>query len=194
VRNAWFIYDTMLWYLNGKTSPPSHLVKQKIVREYAKKLGIDILVETGTYLGDMVDAHKDCFKEIYSIELHAALHERATKRFSKFPHIHILRGDSGVILPDLLSSMSRACLFWLDAHYSGGITAKGDVETPIVKEVQSILNHSVLDHAILIDDARSFDGLDGYPKLEKLEELVIASQTELVVEVENDIIRIHRPL
>lgn len=57
----------------GKPIPPPHLIKQETVKEYAHKFSIDILIETGTYLGDMVFAMKDVFSQIYSIELDSDL-------------------------------------------------------------------------------------------------------------------------
>jgi hypothetical protein len=49
--------------------PPPHIVKQQTLRSYSKKFGLNILVETGTLHGDMVEAMKKDFERIYSIEL-----------------------------------------------------------------------------------------------------------------------------
>jgi hypothetical protein len=82
-------------------------------------------------------------------------------------------------------------LFWLDGHYSGGITAKGPLDTPIVKELDSILNHSVTGHVILIDDARCFVGENDYPTIDELREILHTERPRWVFEVKDDIIRIH---
>jgi hypothetical protein len=42
--------------MQGKPVPPPHFVKQSVVRKYAKKFRIEVLVETGTYHGAMVEA------------------------------------------------------------------------------------------------------------------------------------------
>ena len=197
---SWFlrrfrsIFDVWRWRLEGKPAPPPHTVKQRTVKEYAKRFDLKILIETGTCLGDMINATRRTFNTIYSIELDDSLYERVKKKFSKFPHIHILHGDSGKILPDILSSISQPCLFWLDAHYSGGITAKGDRETPILEELQCILNHRILDHVILIDDARCFVGQKDYPIVDEVRALVSNYRPDWIVEVEYDIIRVHRRL
>jgi uncharacterized protein with ACT and thioredoxin-like domain len=49
--------------------PPGEQVKQRYVREYGSRFGIEVLVETGTFMGDMINAVKKDFKSIYSIEL-----------------------------------------------------------------------------------------------------------------------------
>lgn len=99
------------WYKTGKPVPPPHFIKQEIVEYYARKFFIDILVETGTYLGGMIDAMKDSFNEIYSIELDSSLYMKAKKRFVNIKNIHIIQGDSSKILPELLASIDQPCLF-----------------------------------------------------------------------------------
>ncbi|KKK99589.1 hypothetical protein LCGC14_2631260 [marine sediment metagenome] len=118
------------WFESDITHPP-HILKQKIVKLYAKKFSIKTFVETGTYLGEMIDATKKKFKKIYSIELDDDLFKNAKKKFSKYNHISIIQGDSSDVLPIIISKIKQPCLFWLDAHYSSGITAKGEIETPI---------------------------------------------------------------
>jgi len=81
----------------------------------------------------------------------------------------------------------------LDAHFSGGITSKGDLETPIVTELSHILTHPcAADHVVLIDDARLFVGANDYSTLEGLIALVSSFQPQSECTVEADIIRIHR--
>lgn len=177
----------------GKGTIP-HRIKQKTVLGYATQYSISTLVESGTYLGDMVDAVKRYFRTIYSIELDEGLHERAKRKFGQFHHILLLRGDSAQVLPRVMDRIHEPCLFWLDAHYSGGITAKGELETPIIHELRQILSHPLAaKHVILIDDARNFVGANDYPTLQQVENLVYMTSPTSVVEVEDDIIRIHQP-
>jgi len=44
-------------------------VKQRTVEHYGKTFFLQVLIETGTYQGDMVEAMKDIFDKIFSIEL-----------------------------------------------------------------------------------------------------------------------------
>jgi hypothetical protein len=154
------------WGARGKTPPAPSLLKQRIVLDYASRFKPRTLVETGTYYGNMISACKGAFERIYSIELGESFYARARKRFAGDPRIAILQGDSGEQLAVVLKEVKGGCLFWLDAHYSGGLTAKGSVETPIERELGLIFAHPFRDHIILIDDAHCFDGTHDYPVLD----------------------------
>jgi len=181
------------WEKSDKMGPPPHLVKREIVKEYGRKFNLDTLVETGTYTGEMILAAKNYFKDIFSIELSDELCFETKKKFRGFSNVHIVCGDSAKVLPDILKSIKRPCLFWLDAHYSGGITKKGSVETPIVEELKAIFNHYVEGSVILIDDARCFRGENDYPTLKWMRDYVLSRRPFLDFTVENDIIRIYSP-
>lgn len=191
IKSLWWRKELREWERKGKRGPLPYLLKQRVIKEYAHKFSLKTFIETGTYLGDMVKAVSDTFNRIISIEIDPWLAERAKKRFSIYPHISILQGDSRQLLPGLLASMGQPCLFWLDAHYSGGITAKSEVETPIEQELRCILSHFA-EHVILIDDARNFVGTNDYPTLQAVRDLVNELRPGWVVEVNDDIIRIHR--
>ena len=183
--------EVLVWEKKGRPIPPPHVYKQKTVKQYAKLFSIMTFIESGTYRGEMVEAVKTTFDRIYSIELDSALYETAKRRFSKSKSITIIKGDSGRVLPKLLKSIKSPCLFWLDAHYSSGITARGELETPIMKELQCILNHSIKKHVTLIDDASCFVGQNDYPTIEELERFVFNINPNLVIKIENNIIRVH---
>ncbi len=165
--------------------------KQDAVLAAKKQFTPDIFIETGTYLGDMVYAMQGYFERLYSIELSTELYQNAKKRFAAQPHITILNGDSGAILSELMATIHEPVLFWLDAHYSAGITAKGDLDTPISKELEIIFNHPVTNHVILIDDARLFVGKDSYPTIAALEKLVADHGAKYDLSVSDDIIRLY---
>ena len=180
------------WEKQGRPSPPPHIVKEELIKDYAKTFNTQVLIETGTYLGDMVHAMKKSFSKIISFELDHNLATQAQKRFATDNHIQIIKGDSGKLLGNHIASINEPCLFWLDGHYSGGITAKGTLETPIKNELSAILSHPVDGHVILIDDARCFNGANDYPTLEELQEFVAARKPEHKFTVEHDVIRIHK--
>ncbi len=183
-------YDYFRWIKRGKTGPAPHICKQATIRGYAKKYGLKTLVETGTYLGSMVNAMKGEFDEIVSIELDQKLSEMARRRFASYGHVSILQGDSAKILPKLLGDVKKPCLFWLDGHYSGGITAKGPIETPVVQELLGILRHCVDGCVVLVDDARDFNGERDYPTLAEIRQLIGEHRPDWKIEVKDDIIRI----
>jgi len=182
----------LLWKLQGRPVPAPHAVKQMINKYYAAKFKPRVFIETGTYMGEMIDSILNIFPKIISIEFDPKLAQRAQSRFSSEPHVTILQGDSGEILPKLLAEINGPCLFWLDAHYSGGVTAHADQETPIIREIKTILDHPCADHVILIDDAREFTGSKDYPTLEELRQIIHQKRKEWQMVVEADIIRIHK--
>jgi hypothetical protein len=165
------------------------LIKQQTVRRYAEGAGIATLVETGTYLGDMVEFQRKAFKKIYSIELSTDLWRAAVERFKPYPHISIRQGDSGTVLREIVPALTEPALFWLDAHYSEGFTARGKKDCPIVEELDAILAYSHLSHVILIDDARCFSGLHDYPTVDELKLLIGSRDSRYNITVECDIIR-----
>jgi hypothetical protein len=168
--------------------PQPHLVKQRIIREYAERFGLRCLVETGTYMGDMVAAMRRTFDQVYSIELDRVLYERASWRFKNDPHVHLYFGDSATILGEVIPVLSGPTLFWLDGHYSAGVTAKGATETPVRAELLHVLADTRWRHVALIDDARCF-GTGDYPSVDELRALV-NTQPYLSLEVAEDVIRI----
>lgn len=185
-------YGLLKWYLRGRPSPPPYLYKRKIIKRYSKKHTIDILIETGTYYGDTIEELKNNFKKIFSIELDRELYQMARTKFDKYSHIKIFNGDSGEILKHILDTVSEKSIFWLDGHYSAGVTAKGDLNTPIIKELATILNHQNKEHIILIDDARCFNGENDYPTINQLEDYVHSINKNLLITTKFDIIRITR--
>jgi hypothetical protein len=178
------------WQATGCPAPPPHAVKQKTVREAARVHRLRVLVETGTFRGDMVEAMRPHFDRVVSIELGDEMYRRAAERFAGFQTVQILHGDSGVVLHQVLETLDEPALFWLDGHYSEGDTARGDVDTPILDELDHILRHHVPGHVVLVDDARLFDGTGHYPTVAQIAETVRVRRPSASVEVVNDVIRI----
>lgn len=182
-------FQLLEWQKRGCPIPPPDIIKQITVQEYQQKYGYTTLVETGTYLGDMVEAQKNKFKKIISVELSIDLFDKAQRRFNSEKNIIILQGDSGELLPVILKDIIEPAIFWLDAHYSTGITAKGNKECPIFEELDAIFNNKKYNHIILIDDARCFIGRGDFPTVEKLTRYIRSKNENYKVEIKNDIIR-----
>lgn len=178
------------WEQQGRPIPPPAVYKQDTLRAYGRQFGTTIFVETGTYFGDTVRALQDQFQRLYSVELSADLARLAKERFRGDPHVTIFQGDSGAALPGILAEIREPCLFWLDGHYSEGVTALGKHATPILSELETIFRHAVKGHVILIDDARQFGTEKGYPRLEELRALAAKGRPDLQFEVKDDIIRL----
>ena len=180
------------WEKAGANGAMPNYGKQQLVIDYIRRFSPSTFVETGTYKGKMVYAVMPYINKIYSIELNETHYQNACKRFTGYHNIHIIPGQSGEVLPGLLNNIENGCVFWLDAHYSKGSTAKGELETPIMQELECILNHrKANEHVILIDDAACFTGENDYPLLENLKKFILNIYPDWIFEVKNDIIRAH---
>lgn len=180
------------WLLVGKPLPPPHSVKQRAIREYGKRYGLSTLIETGTYKGDMVMAQIHNFETIYSIEVSPELCEKAKARFKPYPHVTILQGDSGKVLHEIVPKLDKPALFWLDGHYFGGISARGETDCPILQELDAVFS-SPYAHILLIDDAMCFTG-EGrwaeYPTMERLQEYILTRRPGSKIEVRDNLTRV----
>jgi len=177
------------WEQQGKPVPAPGVRKQQIIRAYQAKYNVHTLVETGTFLGDMIAAQLPDFSRLITIELSERLYRDACNRFKKHSKVEVYQGDSGKVLPEILPTIKEKALFWLDGHYSAGITALGDKYSPILEELEAIFKYD-LGHILLIDDARGFNGEQGYPTLPELEQIVKSKNPAYSIVVEDDIIRV----
>lgn len=180
-------YQISEWNKRGQNIPVPHAIKQELIIRYKNKHKINTLVESGTYFGDMVWAQRNNFDKIYSIELNKDLSEFSQKRFKRNKHIEIIFGDSGKIMPILIEELSQKTLFWLDGHFSAGITSRGDKDCPIAEEMKAILSSNI-EHVVLISNARCYTGQRDYPSLEGLSQFILQSSPESKIHVENDCI------
>ena len=177
------------WTRAGRPVPAPPIVKQRVVKRALRTHALDTVIETGTFTGEMVAALVGCARRIVSIELDDALYEAAVRRFAHAPGVELLHGDSARLLAPLVKELSRPALFWLDGHYTGPGSARTDVASPIVREIETILAHPMPGHVVLIDDAREFTGQDGYPTINALRDMVRRVQPRAEFVVEDDIIR-----
>jgi len=145
------------WASRGFAAPsPPHVKRATLSR-----LGIPeaTWVETGTFLGDTTALLALRARHVHSIEPEPKLCARAQARFARTPNVEIHGGLSEEILPALLSRLEGDICFWLDGHYSAGVTFKGPKDTPIAEELAAIeavaprLGRLV----VLVDDVRCFD-------------------------------------
>jgi len=188
-RRAKGTYDEARWVLARRTGPPPSSFKRRVLRQAADRHALRILVETGTYKGDTVATLRHRFDRIVSIELSPFYAERARRRFAPDANVAILEGDSADVLLEVVEGLRQPALFWLDGHWSGGDTARGTVGSPVSTEVDIVLR-SPYPHVVLIDDARCFDGSDGYPKLVDLQDLVRRLRPDAAVEIRHDAVSI----
>jgi predicted O-methyltransferase YrrM len=146
------------------SEPTRH--KHSVLRSAAREHGLRILVETGTYTGETAWAFRREFDRIDTIEVEPALARLARIRFARTSSVHVHQGDSARVLPQILSSLDRPALFWLDAHPHTDRSAN-DAPVPLVAELTAIAAHPVRGHIVLVDDMRLM-GSAGFPSIDDL--------------------------
>lgn len=181
------------WEAKGRPLPLPDLRKHAVLRDYAENYRLKTMVETGTYRGDTVEAMKETFERIVTIELSPKYYRRARERFAPDPNVELIQGDSGDVLGQVMKTIDQPTLFWLDGHYSGGETAMGECSTPIYKELSHVLQNQEMHHVIVIDDACCFGDSPAYPTIDALKDFVHAKNPDLNIEVKDDMIRITPP-
>jgi hypothetical protein len=124
-------------------------------KELFQKYMNPVFIETGSLVGDGIQhALNAGFKTVYSIELSKALYDICVNRFKSYDNVHIILGDSSKELDLLLNMIKEPATFWLDGHDSGGGTARGEIESPLMQELEIISKHPIKTHTLIIDDLR----------------------------------------
>ncbi|KAF0219372.1 MAG: type 11 [Geobacteraceae bacterium] len=157
----------------------------------------ETFIESGTFMGHTAMLAADFFEKVHSIELSPELYDKAVKRFENNRKVSLHFGDSAVVLPQILKDIEGFSLFWLDGHYSDGITAKGQKNTPIIEELQAIKHAGRKDVFLLIDDIRFFQKpaaglpthstLSGYPTIGELCDAIVEVNADLKLAIIGDI-------
>jgi hypothetical protein len=178
------------WERRNEPVPPPNSFKAETVTRYGKKYNYEVLIETGTFRGRMIDAQKHNYKKIMSIEIDKQFHADAVEKFKAYPHIRCCLGDSGKLLKEIIGDIDKPAILWLDAHYNGKSEEKLETECPIFGEIDAVFGSGNLKHVMLIDDARLFVGKNDYPTVPELIDYIKKKHPSYSVEVSNDIIRV----
>ena len=156
--------------------------KADIIKDFGKRFKLDILVETGTWRAMTVHRCFHSFRKIFTIELDPELAGQAKSDFQNAGHVHVIEGDSGQMLYNVLKIVQEPCLLFLDAH-------NGTASTPVMTEIAVAFMLLRDKSVILIDDMRDFRGTNGYPTVVELVEGLKKVLPHYVVEVKDDILR-----
>jgi hypothetical protein len=177
-------HDVLHYVVEGSPAPPPHPVKMATIGLYQKLSGYKVFVETGTLVGETVEAASKLFKECHSIELSEKHHNIARDRLKGKENVKLHLGSSDEILPKLLHKISQPAVVWLDAHHSGDDTA-GEGMDPLKAELEALLKYTRKKHIILVDDARGL----GVTK-EDLSKIIQSFGSAYHASVLNDSVRI----
>lgn len=99
------------------------------IREATK--GIDICVETGTYLGGTTKRFASMFKKVHTIEYLPENFNKAKQHLQGCENVIQHLGDSATQLPFVLKRIrAEKCFFFLDAHWQN--------DCPLIDELKAI--------------------------------------------------------
>lgn len=126
-------------------------------------------IETGTYGGETSRALASLGFKVHTIEISESISAAVFPKLEAMG-IKCYLGDSAEILPTLIDALrasgETSANFWLDGHWSGGITGTAEGhETPIVAELQAIRarRQSLERVVVAVDDVRCFGNDPAYP-------------------------------
>jgi len=112
-------------------------------------------IESGTFLGQTIFPFEPYFNNLYTVEIKEDLFQNAKKMYTG-NKIHFYHGDSGNVFKDIIPEIKGKSIIFLDAHWSCGITGKGEKDVPLYEELQCIINYHKDEAVIIIDDVRLF--------------------------------------
>jgi len=149
--------EFLTWQNRQFSAPSPHFIKQIVLLR--NSLPNSVWIETGTHYGLTTCILAKNSKFVYTIEPQEYLFSCAKKRLKKYKNVEIINSTSEISLPKILPQINGNVCFWLDGHYSAGITFKGFQDTPIVDELNTIaLNFFHFEKVvILVDDVRCFN-------------------------------------
>ena len=177
------------WVERAFAAPSPYFMKEATLLRNAFSKAI--WVETGTYFGEMTKKLAQQGSIVYSIEPEPTLYANAAAYFESYPNVRILKGSSEEIFSSLILSLSGNINFWLDGHYSAGVTYRGPKDTPILDELAHISTNLQRfgKVCVMIDDVRCFaselDEYSSYPSLNVLVDW--ANKNNLRWHIEHDI-------
>ena len=176
-----------LWILKGFNLPAPQKIKTRILKRNAFENGN--WVETGTYLGDTTKFLARNFPKILitSLEPDLNLYLFNESRLKRFKNVKLVNGTSENSLREIILNENDMVNFWLDGHFSGDITYKGKVISPIIEELDIIeQNISRLKVCVFIDDIRDFVGEErtGYPDKNQLVDWAVRNNLEWRIEMD----------
>jgi hypothetical protein len=120
-------------------------IEQRLVLRIVRDLGIDRVVETGTYLGHTTYFLATEFPAIpiETWEVDRDFYRRARRNLAACPNVRVRHGDSAVLLEEAASRSAQGnAFFYLDAHWHPG--------WPLRRELRAIVSGGSA--VVLIDD------------------------------------------
>jgi len=136
----------------------SILNKDKKVKKLFKDYKFNNFIETGTHTGTTAFEMSKYFKRVDTIEIAKNLfdHCKSIKEQKQLTNVNLHLGDSSILLEKIFKNLKGESIFFLDGHYSHGITGRGNKDVPLLEELKTINSNYNYSSIIIIDDARLF--------------------------------------
>ena len=130
------------------------VLPQQLAAGLRDRLGLARAIETGTYRGAGTRRLARIFPRVITIEISEGLAAAAREALADVSGVDVRQGSSRDLLRAVVDA-SQPTLYWLDGHWSGGVTGGEEDECPVLAELDAIAaGHG--DDVVLIDDARLF--------------------------------------
>lgn len=150
------------------------------------RLGLNALVETGSYEGASTRWAAENFARTVSIEISPKFMAQAIHRcegLANVESVEFILGDSRTELTRVVSSLEAPALFWLDAHNAAKLFGPGPDNCPVLSELAAIAA-SDQRHVILIDDAHTFSDppmYENWPTLREIDMWAIDNEYNMII-------------
>jgi len=163
------------WIKRNFSSPLPPVMKLEVLKRWG---GRNTWIETGTFLGQTTLALSRFARRVITIEPDTKLYNAAVEKYRHVENITFVHGLSENKLNEIFTNLNLDELsdisFWLDGHYSAGVTFKGPVDTPIESELDAIsaFSSKFKNMTVFVDDVRCFNPenleYSTYPKIDYL--------------------------
>jgi hypothetical protein len=156
-----------LWRLgNFSFNNPRNLTKFRQIKAVARESGAQCLIESGTYRGHTTKRCVPVFKNIVTVEIDESLARDAKQFLKNSSNVEVVQGDVIDSLPGILARDDmHDILVYLDGHFSGGITGRGQSDEPACDAINVLSEYRDKLSAIIVDDFREFGHRGGAKKI-----------------------------
>lgn len=126
-----------------------------LIIKLQQQFNLTHFIETGTYYGDTAIEAALRFSNVFTIENSKLLYEKVSEKYCEVKNADFLFGDSRTVLKEIMPTLDKTAIFWLDGHWCGSDTFGEQDQCPVIDEIR-IINNSDNAHFLFIDDARLF--------------------------------------
>lgn len=101
------------------------------------------LLETGTFMGTTINnlLNTNFFVDYYSIEIDKKRFENCKKMFENHNNVYLYLGNSETMINEIVkNNKEKKFICWLDAHHMGDRATKGNIDCPLLKELDQLKN------------------------------------------------------